>query len=149
MPEVTSHLVITTALLLSDPTVDGLCADHLFSLQLETPTDLLRTVVVVDDEPSNGTFHLIGEFQVVSPRLYPSLILLLCRFPLVTVITTHIDVPPNLTAHRSGTDPDYFSHLPLAHRCLQRRRYRISLLPRQMLVSHPQSLFCCDSKVIL
>ena len=70
MPEVTSHLVIAPALLLPDPPIDRLRTYHLFPLQPEPAADLLRTVLAVDDEPSHGPLHLVGELQVVSPGLY-------------------------------------------------------------------------------
>ena len=141
MPEVASHLVVAPALLLPDPTVDGLCAYHFFPLQPEPAADLLRTVLAVDDEPPHGPFHLVGELQVVPPYLHPPLILLLSQLPSIPVVSSHVTVPTDLTAYRTCTDPDHFSYLPQAHRCLQQRIYRISLLISQMLVSHPLSLF--------
>jgi len=83
MPEVAGHLVVAPALLLPDPTVDCLCAYHLFPLQPEPTADLLRTVLAVDDEPPDGPLHLIGEFQVVSPGLHPPFVLLLGQLPSV------------------------------------------------------------------
>ena len=98
-------------------------------------------VLAVDDEPSDGSLHIISELQVVSPVLHPPFVLLLRQPPSVPVVSSHIAVSTDLTAYRTCTDPDHFSYLPQAHRCLQQRIYRISLLLSQMLVSHPLSLF--------
>lgn len=65
MPEVASHLIIAPALLLPDPTVDGLRTYHLFPLQPEPAADLLRTVLAVDDEPTYCPFHLVGESKCI------------------------------------------------------------------------------------
>ena len=70
MPEIARQLVVAPALLLPYPTVDRLRAYHLFPLQLGPAADLLRTVLVVDDEPSHGPFHLVSELQVVSSCLH-------------------------------------------------------------------------------
>ena len=81
--------------------------------------------------------------------LHPPFVFLLGQLPSVPMVATHIAVPANLTAHRACTDSNHFLYLPQAHLRLQQHLYCISLLPRQMLVSHPLSLFCYDSKVIL
>ena len=129
MPEVTRQLVVATALLLPYPPVDCLRTYHLFPLQPEPAADLLRTVLAVDDEPSHGSFPLVGELQVVSPGLHPPFVLLLGQLPSVPMEASHIAVPANLTAHRACTDSDYFSDLPQTHLGLQQCFYRISLLP--------------------
>lgn len=136
-----SVFVVAPALILPDPTVDGLRTYHLFPPQPEPTADLLRTVLPVDDEPPDGPLHPIGELQVVSPGLHPPFVLLLCQLPSVPMVATPAAVPANLTAHRACIDSNHFADLPQAHRCLQQRLNRISLLPCQMLVSHPLSLF--------
>ena len=71
-------------------------------------------------------------YRVAAPRLpclHPSFTLLLSKVPSVPMVASHIAVPPDLTAHCTCTDPDYFSYLPHAHRRLQQRLNRISLLP--------------------
>ena len=141
MPEATRQLVIAPALLLPDPPVDRLRTYHLFPLQPEPAANLLRTVLAVDDEPSHGSFPLVGELQVVSPGLHPPFVLLLGQLPSIPMVATTVAVPANLTAHRACTDSNHFPYFPQAHRCLQQRLNRISLLPCQMLISHPLSLF--------
>ena len=141
MPEATHQLIVAPALLLPDPPVDRLRTYHLFPLQPEPTANLLRTVLAIDDEPPHCPLHLVGELQVMAPDLHPPFVLLLGQLPSVPMVATHIAVPVNLTAHRTCTDSNHFPYLPQAHRCLQQRLNRISLLPCQMLVSYPLSLF--------
>ena len=112
MPEVTRQLVVATALLLPYPLVDRLRSYHLFPLQPEPAADLLRTILAVDDEPSDGSLHIISELQVVSPDLHPPFVLLLSQLPSVPVVSSHVAVSTDLTAHRTCTNPDHFSNLP-------------------------------------
>ena len=108
MPEITCQFVVTPALLLPYPPVDCLRTYHLFPLQPEPTANLLRTVLAVDDEPSHGSFPLVGELQVVSPGLHPPFVLLLGQLPSIPMVATPVAVPANLTAHRACTDSNHF-----------------------------------------
>ena len=134
VPEVTSHLVIAPALLLPNPTIDGLCAYHLFPLRTEPPANLLRTVLAVDDEPSDGSLHIISELQVVSPVFHPPFVFFLSQLPSVPMVSSHVAVPPDLTAHRACTDPDHFSYLPEAHRRLQEPFHSIKVYSQKIVL---------------